>query len=971
VLSHLRKLVGAQAPPEQPDAELLGRFVRQQDETAFAALVERHARLVWSVCRNLLSREQDAEDAFQATLLVLARKAGSIRQDRSVASWLHGVARRTALKARTTIARRQKYEQRARTGSVPDPVSEAAMRELQAILDEEVRRLPEKYRAPFILCCLESKSKAEAAHDLGWPEGTVSSRVAAARQRLQQRLARRGIELSAALTAVALAGAAARAAPVTAGVVRAAVAFAARGTLTAGGVTARAIAIAQAVLWTEAASRLKLFLVLILVLTLTGGAAAWWQHRPAQPRGDDPGRPPADVAVEGPRRGPEDKPADAGEPGPAAGPPRVFAGRVLDARGQPRPGARVSLLGEPNVISSRFGHVDGSRKVLGKARADEEGHFTLAVSAADAEAHWNFSLVAAGDGDGLNWMIPGDAARQNIVLRLPPAHTVRGRLVDAQDHPAAAVAVRLAALVRRGTRGVQLLGPGEPGAGLVAPVMSDAQGGFEVQGAPPDCEVQLLVQDDRFAPQWLVLTTTTGDHTDAGTLRLAPRRTLEGTVVNRDTGRPLAGVYVAATSVARQHTAAPSFVDTHTDTEGKFRLAPFPGQAVTLLLYPPAGLPYLAGNDYLDWPDDNPRRVRMTLQAGVLLQGRVTEKGSGKPVAGANLHFLPRTNPHPILSRRRVGETAIAWHLGATASGPDGRFVLVGLPGPGHLIVKTNQLDFIHVETTTELLTEGKDGGSPCCPDALLPLDLEEGSGPKTLAVELRRGVTVKGTIVGPDGRPATAVIVSPTYFPREGYQYRVEELYAPGGRFELPGLDPERAVPVLFSDYTGRLGARAEMKGSGEATVRLAPCRSAVVRFMDADGKPAVGVKVLRKQTPKVSEVVVVFGGLDGKPAVEVKVSLDVLVHSHPAVVNQWNMVMPGWTTPSATLAGPRFAEAGKRPGEVIFRGLIPGATYLIQADEGLGMVVKGKFTVAADEDPKVPDVVVRRQEKPPQQRR
>jgi RNA polymerase sigma factor (sigma-70 family) len=942
LLSHLRKLVGVSAPPEQPDAELLGRFVRQQDETAFAALVERHARLVWSVCRNLLPREQDAEDAFQATLLVLARKAGSIRQDRSVASWLHGVARRTALKARTTIARRQKYEQRARTGPAPDPVSEAAMRELQAILDEEVCRLPDKYRAPFILCCLESKSKAEAAHELGWPEGTVASRVATARQRLLQRLARRGIELSAALAAVALTGAAARAAPVAAAVVRAAVAFAARGTLTAGGVTARAIAIAQAVLWTEAASRLRLFLVVVLVLTLTGGAAAWWQRRPEQPRGNDAGRPPVDVAVDGPRRGPEDKPADAGKPGPAAGPDRVVVVQVLDDRtGQPRPRARVSVLGFPDLSIGQRDLANGPGEELGKTRADQEGRYQVTVPFAVTESHRDlgFWVVAVSDGNGLNWaQVSGDTARQNIVLRLPPAHTVRGRLVDAQGHPAAGVAVRLAGLEKRGSPKVQLPGPGELGSDLAPSGTTDAQGGFEVRGVAPGCEAQFLIQDDRFAPQLLLLTTTASDLTDAGTLRLAPRRTLAGTVVSRDTGRPLAGVHVTARS-GRQYAEYQRLVDAHTDAGGKFRLAPFPGQAVTLLAYPPAGLPYLVGQEYIDWRDDNPRQVRVTLQPGVLLEGRVTEKGSGKPVAGADIHFLPRTSDNPIIWRQRAGETQIAWDHGYTASGPDGRFVLVGLPGPGHLIVKTKQPDFIHVETTTKLLTDGKDEGSPACPDALLPLDLEEGSGPKTLAVELRRGVTVKGKIVGPDGRPpATAVIVCPTYFPTEDYQVPGRPLPATGGRFELPGLDPDRAVPVLFSDYTGRLGARVEMKGSGEATVRLVPCRSAVVRFVEADGKPALGVKV----------------------------ALDVLVRSHPAAVDQQNMVVHGWTTPSATLAGQRFAEPGKRPGEVRFRGLIPGATYLIQADEGLGMVVKGKFTVAADEDPKVPDVVVRRQAKP-----
>src|SRR5205823_1907947 len=124
---------------------------------------------------------------FQATLLVLARKAGSLRKRRSVASFLYGVAYRTALKTRAAVARWHKYERQAEPRPPRGPVSEAALREVQAILVEEVQRLPDKFRAPFVLCCLEGKSKGEAAGELAWPEGTVSGRVAQARKMLQRR----------------------------------------------------------------------------------------------------------------------------------------------------------------------------------------------------------------------------------------------------------------------------------------------------------------------------------------------------------------------------------------------------------------------------------------------------------------------------------------------------------------------------------------------------------------------------------------------------------------------------------------------------------------------------------------------------------------------------------------------------------------------------------------------------------------
>src|SRR5262249_53157231 len=201
----IRRLAG-EPFSDQDDASLLNQFAVGRDERAFEMLVRRHGRLVRSVCRHVLHSEEDIEDAFQATFFVLARRAGAICKRESLASWLHGVALRVALNARKSAMRRQRRENRPDTREPEQPVSEAALRELQAILDEEVQRLPEKLRAPFVLCCLEGKSKAEAACVLKWKEGTVSGRLARARECLRNRLTQRGVSLSAALCAVAVTG---------------------------------------------------------------------------------------------------------------------------------------------------------------------------------------------------------------------------------------------------------------------------------------------------------------------------------------------------------------------------------------------------------------------------------------------------------------------------------------------------------------------------------------------------------------------------------------------------------------------------------------------------------------------------------------------------------------------------------------------------------------------------------------------
>jgi RNA polymerase sigma factor (sigma-70 family) len=201
IVQFLRRTVSQQDEPELTDGQLLGRFIEHRDEAAVAALVRRHGPMVWGVCRRLLHNHHDAEDAFQASFLVLIRKPASVKPREMVGNWLYGVAHQTALKARATTTRRRAKERQVT--AVPD--AQAAEpdtgRELQAVLDQELSWLPDKYRVAIVVCDLEGKTRKEAARQLGLPEGTLAGRLRRGRAILAKRLVRHGLAVSAATLA--------------------------------------------------------------------------------------------------------------------------------------------------------------------------------------------------------------------------------------------------------------------------------------------------------------------------------------------------------------------------------------------------------------------------------------------------------------------------------------------------------------------------------------------------------------------------------------------------------------------------------------------------------------------------------------------------------------------------------------------------------------------------------------------------
>jgi RNA polymerase sigma factor (sigma-70 family) len=580
VLRQIHHLAAGLRAGEWSDGQALGRFVAAREEAAFCALVQRHGPLVWGVCRRILKHIQDAEDAFQATFLVLAQRAGSIRKPESVGSWLYGVAYHIALEARNRQVRRGTRERQVENMPHPPSPADTSWAQLEPVLDEELHRLPEKYRRPLVLCYLEGKSYRETAEELGWPLGSTSKRLARARELLRRRLTRRGVTLSAGILSAALTNRAAPAAP--AALVHAAVKA---GLLLVAGkpfadvVSAHALSLFQKAPQGMFLTKLKIATALVLLLgglglgTLALPAVGKQAGARAEDRSPEPTKSKADrqpLAKQDKEQSARSRPETAEK--------LTVAGRVEDQTRKPVADAQVGVLVWPAGTMT-----PDKPLLLGQTKTDARGRYRLQVKK-PSPAQQVATLVKA-PGFGLAWNYL--AAPSGTVIRLAPEQVLRVRLIDLQGQSAAGVKVhvcrvgnpppapvehhelfklldtvdgaidsigifslpslsmggtkppimpKLAALRFRDPPGRLPVWPG--------PVTTDARGRFTLRGLPPGQGLALLVRDARFALQALAIKAQPRAKPPEITLVLAQARVIEGTVVDAATGKPVPGALV-------------------------------------------------------------------------------------------------------------------------------------------------------------------------------------------------------------------------------------------------------------------------------------------------------------------------------------------------------------------------------------------------------------------------------------------
>jgi RNA polymerase sigma factor (sigma-70 family) len=899
LIRQIRRLA-APAQPGPSDAELLRRFAGQREEAAFAALVRRHGPMVLCVCRRVLGNADDAEDAFQAAFLTLARKAPALRSQDSVAGWVYRVAYRLALRARARAGRRQAADRAALQGrpqeepAGADPLDAVTGRELSRVLDEELNRLPEKWRAPLVLCYLEGATRDEAAVQLGWPLGTLKHRLEKGRAALRGRLTRRGLALSAVLPGALLTGKAARAALPAALIdrtVRAGLAAGARGAAAA--LTVRVLL----------SGRARLAALVLLTLAVIGAGAGLLSHRP--PAEADPP----------PRAGAEPRPRPAPPPAPPAEKSEkreelAISGRVLDPAGKPVAGAEITVVmvgwHDPGA-EGKADDVNRSHEV----KADEDGRFRAQVARPAGVLNPLVRVIAAAPGFGFGWSeAPGDSPATGLVIRLHAERTLRGRVLDVEGRPVAGARVQVERAVAPFVR--PYFNPAPSQAPVPKPVTTDADGRFTLPGIGRDVAVRLDVLHEDFTPDSTDVATADQARPGDVAVVLSPARTLSGRVVAADTGKPVPGVRITFQAYSKDSNWAGGGVIVRTDEEGRFSARPYRGEVYPAYVTPPEGRPYLGVQRRVEWPRGVVKHeVTFELPPGVVVGGTVVDEGDGKPIAGAAVNYRAAAGNPNVKPGVAVGAPL--------RTGADGTFRITVLPGEGYLLVEGPAPDYVRRELYSPtgfggLSEEAK--GARLSPAGFARVTLKEGAKPDGVTIKLRRGVTVEGKLVGADGKPALrALMLSPLNVHPGSHQLAVSDhVEIRDGTFRLRGCDPEKTYTVLFFDSEKETGAAVELSAKKASrrpvTVRLAPCGSAAGRLTRRDGTPLKDFPQPPQYLPL--EVIVTPGTPRNFMA------------EKPAVFAD--------ATPLNFLDPMRYNDRHTDDkGQITFPALIPGATYRI----------------------------------------
>jgi RNA polymerase sigma factor (sigma-70 family) len=824
----LRTAVGAGAVG---DRELLRRFADANDQKAFAALVARHSGMVLGVCRRELGCPQDAEDACQATFLLLARKAPGGRWQPSLANWLYTTARQVARNARRAALRRVKREGRAAVPEAVQPLDRMTGRELLAALDEELEKLPPRYRGPLVLCYLEGLTRDEAARRLGVPAATLKVQLERGRQRLHRALTARGASLGAGLLAVAVTSPAGASPPRLVESVLAAA---------SGPVPDAVAALAEGVAVNGLLNKLAL-----LALALAGAAAlgiglgsVTLTAAEKQTAGPVPAKGPF----------PDNPMTQAAAPAP---PPITVSGRVFDSDGRPVSGAKVRLWSE--------GTKDGAAV---RATTGPDGRFHFAAGAADAGS--GAIVAASAERFGPGWVRLGEPAPGDLTLRLPKDDVpIAGRVLTLEGRPVAGMTVRVSSLAA-GADGAGL-GPWveaqkrEAGSaadavslttlpaeatGLPTVVTTGEDGRFRLTGFGRERVVHLQMRGRGVETVSLDVMTRVGpdpgipSHLRNATFDclVGPARTIVGTVRDGRTGRPLAGIKVHC---------PPG--ETFTDDQGRYRLDGVAKQPTYWVAA--GGLPYfftLTG--VADAPGLEALTADFALERGLVVRGRLTDRATGKPIRGRVMYLADRANP-ALKDFPDFGKDFSTYKVPGGETRPDGSFEILALPGPGWLGVTAEDAErYVGAEVAdwrtflSRALPRLWWVGRFHAVVAINPSGDDLRS--LTRAVALEPGRTVTGTLVGPARQPVAGAYAAGL---TPGFSGRRPPVGLTTAEFCASGLSAQKTGKLVFFHPGLKLGKVQPVRPeeTGPLTVRLEPLGAITGRVLDANGRPWAGLKV------------------------------------------------------------------------------------------------------------------------------